>query len=449
MRWKYWNATFVAGCLSVAGLAPAQVALEPAPEAVEAEPLVLQEAPDVPPRPLPTPAPEAPRPLLIQPGAMPQPTPAALPPGVPAGPYYVAAGRAMAGAGAQPGASYRVQLFNARGGREPWIGVAVSPVPPALAHQLHLDEGSGVVVESVYPKTPAEKAGLQQYDIIERIDGKGFGGPEQFSAYIRSHNSGGKITLSIIREGEPTEVAVRLSRRPPSASDQPGAYPPGLPPWQSQTPYGNQAAPRPRFFTAPQPPGAMPTQPYGQPGAPAFPRASGQSFSPPVPMPPGGMTPGQPYPEMPANPGARMWGYAKTPPPGVMPGQPSPQMPAAPGDGGGARFWGPANPRPPGVMPGQPYYRAIPDSPSQGSSVRLEYENGQLTATVYSPDGKIMMKGPVEALMNQPGVPSDARRMLQRLRADRSSAKAIKPKKQKSRKDDDEDEDDDAQPRGR
>lgn len=106
---------------------------------------------------------------------------------------------------------------------------------------------------------------------------------------------------------------------------------------------------------------------------------------------------------------------------------------------------------PPTGMPVQPDYRPFPnESRGQGSSVRLDYENGQLTATVYSPDGKIMMKGPVEALVNQPGLPSDARRMLQRLRSDRSS-KALKPKKEKPRKDkdDEEEDDDDAQPRGR
>jgi hypothetical protein len=455
MRWKYWNATFVAGCLSFAGMARAQTAPEPTPDIEEAEPLVLEGAPDVFAKPLPpTPAPEAPPPVFIQSGVAPPPNPAALPPmpAPPPGARFFAGGGGMARAEAQPDGSYRVQVVNSRSGRDVWIGVAVSPVSAALAHQLRLDEGTGVVVESVYPNTPAQKAGVQQYDVIERIDDQPVGGPEQFSAVVRSHRSGGKVTLAIIREGEPTDLTVKLSRRAPSTPDQPGAYPPGAPP-QPQPPFGDQAGPKPRFFAPPQPPGAMPGQSYYRPDAPAFPRSPGERPWTPAPPPPGGMMPGQPYPEVPAAPGGagqRFWGGGMAPPAGMMPGQPSPYAPAAPG-GGGARFWGGAMPPPTG-MPGQPDYRPSPrDSRGQGSSVRLDYENGQLTATVYAPDGRIVTKGPAEALMNQPGLPPDARRMLQRIRSDRSSAKALKPKKEKPRKDkdDDEQEDDDAQPRGR
>lgn len=412
MRSKYWNATFFAGCLSLAGLARAQVVPAPVPDNDEAAPQVQEGAGDVLIRPLPpAPAPAEARVVLIRPDVVPPPPPAALapmPPATPRGQYFVATGAVARGD--QPKGVYHMQVVNARV-RDVWIGVAVSSVPAALAHQLRLDEGTGVVVESVYPNAPAQKAGIQQYDVIERIDDRPIGGPEQFSAVVRSHRAGGKVTLAIIREGESIDVTVKLSRRAPSTSDRRGVFPKGMPP-QPNAPFDYQATPRQPFWAPAQPPGAMPGQPYFRPGAAAVP---GERFGLPGAVPPDAAMPGQPYPDMPSAPGA----------------------PAR-------RFWGPVAPPPAGVQPGQPDYRLFTPAPRQpGSSVRLDYENGRLMATVYSPEGKIILRAPVDALKNQPDLPSAPRRMLERLRSDLASPDVRTSKKQKARHEDDEQEDED------
>ena len=43
----------------------------------------------------------------------------------------------------------------------PYVGVVTSPVPPALAAQLGLGEGFGVVVDEVVPDSPAKAAGIE------------------------------------------------------------------------------------------------------------------------------------------------------------------------------------------------------------------------------------------------------------------------------------------------
>lgn len=419
MRSKEWNAIVVAGCLSFGSLSRAQTAPQPIAEAGEVAPQGLVVAPTAPASLPPVPTPEAPRALFIQRDIAPVEAPGAVPAAPPAAPgtQYLRI-QAMPPAGGQAGGYGRMPGV-ARGARDAWIGVAVSPVSAALAHQLRLEDGSGVVVESVFPNTPAQKAGLQQYDVIERINDTPVAGPEQFSAAVRSHRAGGKITLRVIREGESTEIRVKLSRKIVSSDQQ---YQPLSGQSQPNAQFNYQADTHPRLWV-PRSPGGPMGVPYGQPGAGRSPGP--QSWTPAPPE----AGPNQPYPPF-------------APTPGAMPPQPlsQPGAPGAPGE----HFSPPPAPFQPRMMPGQSshgFFQA--DSRRQGASVQVCYENGRLTVTVYSPDGNMIMKGPVEALMNQPGLPSDARRILQRLRADRASSAAPAPRKEKPR-DDDEDEDDDA-----
>lgn len=91
------------------------------------------------------------------------------------------------------------------------VGVDVSPVPPAMAAQLRLRSRGGAVVEAVIPGSPAEQAGIQQYDVIEQVDGKDVGSPEQLRQIISGRKPGESVSFGIVREGKrrTVEVAVR------------------------------------------------------------------------------------------------------------------------------------------------------------------------------------------------------------------------------------------------
>ena len=52
------------------------------------------------------------------------------------------------------------------------LGVQIQPLTPELAKSFKLDNTNGVLVASVEPRSPAEKAGLQAGDVILAFDGK-------------------------------------------------------------------------------------------------------------------------------------------------------------------------------------------------------------------------------------------------------------------------------------
>jgi len=53
----------------------------------------------------------------------------------------------------------------------PWLGASVQPIDNALAQALKLHRPQGVLVNRVYPGAAAERAGLQQGDVILAVDG--------------------------------------------------------------------------------------------------------------------------------------------------------------------------------------------------------------------------------------------------------------------------------------
>jgi hypothetical protein len=71
----------------------------------------------------------------------------------------------------------------------------------------------GLVVDELVPDSPAAKAGLKEYDVLQKLDDQLLVNPEQLATLVRMHKSGEEITLTVIREGKPTEVKVTLAER--------------------------------------------------------------------------------------------------------------------------------------------------------------------------------------------------------------------------------------------
>ena len=108
-----------------------------------------------------------------------------------------------------------------------YIGVATSAATPTLREQLGLSRGTGVVVELIEPKSPAEAAGLQTHDVIVRMDDQLVVNVQQLSVLVRLQKPGTPLSLHVLRHGEPLEIKVLPAQRDLPLLDE---MRPGLPP---------------------------------------------------------------------------------------------------------------------------------------------------------------------------------------------------------------------------
>jgi serine protease Do len=105
----------------------------------------------------------------------------------------------------------RISQDLAAGGKvtRPWIGVSMVALTPNLSKSLGVSETTkGVIVSQVYPDSPAYRAGFQQGDIIQRIDGKPVVNPKDVQETIRAKPIKSQLNLQILRNGNLQAIAL-------------------------------------------------------------------------------------------------------------------------------------------------------------------------------------------------------------------------------------------------
>jgi serine protease Do len=100
-------------------------------------------------------------------------------------------------------------------GRVPrgYIGIGMDPLTPRIASYYGLKEPKGIVVSYVQPDSPADKAGIQRYDVITKVDGKQIEDQVDMLRSIASQDVGKEVTLTLNREqeGKVKELTVTLT----------------------------------------------------------------------------------------------------------------------------------------------------------------------------------------------------------------------------------------------
>ena len=94
-----------------------------------------------------------------------------------------------------------------------FIGVNTSSASPALQKQLQLPAGVGLVVDSFEAGSPADKAGVKEYDVLHKLDDQLLINSEQLGVLIRAMQPGKDVKLTVIREGESKVLTVKLGER--------------------------------------------------------------------------------------------------------------------------------------------------------------------------------------------------------------------------------------------
>ncbi len=90
------------------------------------------------------------------------------------------------------------------------LGVSIQPVTSDLAQSLGLKESKGVIVSSVTPGGPAEKAGIKSGDVITELNGKAIEDSNTFRNEIASSGPGTSVNLTIIRSGAQQQLKATL-----------------------------------------------------------------------------------------------------------------------------------------------------------------------------------------------------------------------------------------------
>jgi Do/DeqQ family serine protease len=90
-----------------------------------------------------------------------------------------------------------------------WIGITVQKMDETLAGYLKVPGKKGVIVKSVEPKSPANKAGLLESDIILSIKNKKMSSVSDYESAVKSLAAGDILETAIWRNGKKLTVAVK------------------------------------------------------------------------------------------------------------------------------------------------------------------------------------------------------------------------------------------------
>ena len=110
-----------------------------------------------------------------------------------------------------------------------WLGITFNEITAVWADAVSLPDTPpvGVVVQSVVPDGPAEKGGLQEEDIILKINGEPVENSGRLQTLVSTSKPGSRLRLEVYRggsrkeQGERIELTVRLEERP--RLERPGA----------------------------------------------------------------------------------------------------------------------------------------------------------------------------------------------------------------------------------
>ncbi len=102
----------------------------------------------------------------------------------------------------------------------PWIGISMAELKPDLAKSLGIPENiHGVIVAQVLPNSPSFRAGFQQGDIIQRINGTTVSNPKEIQELIRNKPINSEINIQILRNGQMSALTLRTEPLPDTAAN--------------------------------------------------------------------------------------------------------------------------------------------------------------------------------------------------------------------------------------
>ena len=93
-----------------------------------------------------------------------------------------------------------------------YTGLNVRPVNRRIARALGLEEARGLIVASVDAGSPAERAGIQAYDVIVAIGGEPVESNDDVRQRLVDNRAGDEVTLGVVRDGDALDLPLTLGQ---------------------------------------------------------------------------------------------------------------------------------------------------------------------------------------------------------------------------------------------
>jgi serine protease Do len=95
-----------------------------------------------------------------------------------------------------------------------YLGIMVQDITPGISKAMNLKDMKGVLVGDVTPSGPASRSGVQRGDVILEVNGKPMEDSRELRNFISMMNPDSTVKLKILRNGNPTDVSVKLGDLP-------------------------------------------------------------------------------------------------------------------------------------------------------------------------------------------------------------------------------------------
>lgn len=95
-----------------------------------------------------------------------------------------------------------------------WLGVGIQKISPQMAQSFGLERPEGALVASVVNGAPADRAGIEAGDIIQRFDGHPVKSHDDLPWLASNAGVGRVVEVEVLREGARKTVRITLERMP-------------------------------------------------------------------------------------------------------------------------------------------------------------------------------------------------------------------------------------------
>ena len=101
-----------------------------------------------------------------------------------------------------------------------WLGVTLQALTPEIAESLGMKEVSGVLVNDVAPDSPAARAGMRRADVVTAVGGRAMENGKALAREIGTMEPGDEVVVTVVRDGDPLEIAVKLGGWPDAGGSE-------------------------------------------------------------------------------------------------------------------------------------------------------------------------------------------------------------------------------------